>query len=685
MYSWNKYAPPSQYPTFKAGDPVCDALFASKQAVRNRDKSFTERPTEVFPVKYGQYISTDEPFLALKDKLSVRLSAHPMLQPNVDEWGRVSGNGIRDNFLGIRNYGGYPMVPATFPMADNSLLREQAGLSNRWVEPWHEKMFRALVRVFFSELTPQPMRLRKSSSSMIPWYMNKLPPKVDYARFVLANAEKGARMMMSGDYIGAFSNYAMGGAYHTVYRRQPTDAVWREKGEWHSKERPVASLEYAVSGGRSGTYAPAHKDLAAGGMIDTKEYNFSPRVGFFRERNRTAKGGPLGVNAPLMPVAQAVRASLYGRFPFSYHHTTRDSQQKEIAASKFVLAADVSNHDHFWPQELVLDTIGDELLRMGYADWWVHLFMISFKLPDYVTDVGPGLGNVLIGDWRAPANRGGLPSGQAFTDLMGTLVMTFVYFQIQVDWTYPELVKTMERATEDGAVRLWEDYLSGRMPISLKDKSDDALMLWSEDRYVARAHRLSKAMELGEERINPYMNVSLEKGGAFLGSILLYPQSKDISKMILIGNGISYIVNQLCPEYSVQSAVVDRSRAKRPFNGLAWATMDLNYASCPVYGLLKEEMERVHYDVYGTSYTAMRERWLADDQRSLRDYLRHVSASLPDLTMVETEVLADPSKAEWKYLAEDISEEILSMLFQGLTTDEVTPYFNSVVPTSSRS
>lgn len=648
---------------FLPGDPVCDALFIGRKAERNKTKQFREGPVQVLP----NVFSNDAAFLLFKDNLSHRLTSE--FGASVDEDGRVSGNGVRSDFYGARHVSGYPMIPATYPLVSNEYLREQKDLVNKFVSIEHENYFRALVRLFFSDLEPQAIPIKKNSSSVLPFCTKDENEKRSQVKFSLSNALKAGGMMLKGDYTTPWIQYHIGGAYFTVYRQQASDSVMLSGKTFTAKERLVADRDFAQSGGRNGTFLPSSK--AFGNEID-----FNVPEGFFRARNRTAKGGPLGMNAPLMPIAHSVRKRIYHEYDYSFHHTTRASIESDVRDLAYVIAADVSNHDWYWPH-FILEVMRSELLSMGFAPEWVELYVTKSKLPDFVTDIGPDSVNMLNGDWRKPSNSGGLPSGNAFTDIEGTIFMAFTYFMIQVEHTMPILMK--HGKTVEQAVPVMHDYLKGNLPIKIKNKSDDALLGWSDGALIPAAKKLQDKMR-NNEQVSPYMIVTYEHGGAFLGSILLYPATRKMSDVVLIGNIQSYVTNQFAPEYGIYSGVGDRSKAKRPYGGLAWNTMRENYGSCPIFDDVKNVIEREWSVVYGESYDAMRRAWAHADEAALADNIRtSTTTSLPGLSDVDIEVLMDPSRAEWKYAASDISTTVKDLLFKGIPVEEVEVFFNSVV------
>jgi hypothetical protein len=654
----------SSTPVFEADDPICDALFATAKAERNRYKEYREGPIEI---DYG-ILSNDPRILQFKDDFSRDWLKR--IEPDVDGQGRVFGNGLRSDFNGMRHVNGFPMYNATYPLADNRKLRAKEGLANEFVEPWHKSVFEALVELFFEDLEPVKMNIRKGSSSCMPYFETGMAKKIEYAKYAHENSLKAGELMLKGDFSTSWDNYGIGGAAFCVYRRQSTDVIYYDSktNTWSFKERPVADRDFAVSGGDKGTFLPSNKKL------DNVDFNVPD--GFARERNRTAMGAPWGLNASLAPIAQSVRHRIYDVFSYSTHHTTRESIQNDLRAWKFTIAADVSNHDWFWPT-FVIDTITDKLLAMGFDERWVVQMKVCNLLPRYVTDVGPGMANILIGDPRNPNVHGGLTSGNSFTDIFGTINMIWIYFLIQVEHTYTQIIPALKERRR--CKELVKQYLQGNLPIVIKDKSDDALLGWTDTVLVGKAQKLMDKMQK-DEQVSPYMKVSYEHGGAFLGSILLYPRDKDPSKLVLIGNIQSLVTNLFSPEYGVQSQVKDRSKVKRPFPGLSWETIPQVYGSCPLYGEVMESIEKHWYNNFSESFFARKQKQLESDKAKLARYIaKFQQVGSIDFSPIDLEVLNDPTKLEYKFDKEDVSPEVLDFLYQGLTLEEVEPFFNSII------
>lgn len=651
------------YPFFKVNSPVAQALFQSNRAKSAAAREFQEGPIEVLPGIF----STDPLFIQFKNLLSLNLTkAFP---ESVDEWGRVYGNGVRANFYSMRHVNGYPMIPATWPLASNLLKREKAGLTNGFSEQWHELLFEAFVRLVFCDLEPVRHKMKKGSSSCVPEFTTQNHEKEGIARQAYKDAEAAGTLMMKKNYKDAYLYYEMGGAYYVVYRAQSTDKMSYEQGVWEAGKRTVADFQFAISGGAEGQEFTADKSAP----IDGKPL---PQ-GFFRERRRTAQGIPGPIGAALTPIAQAARTRMYSVYAYTFHHTTRAQKEEKVHEWDFSIAADVSDHDAFYPSQ-VIDKWAETFKKIGFAEWWVELFSTSFKLPIYVSAPGPDQGQTLIGDWREPNLRMGLSSGNPFTDMLGSGNMCITYLISQIEHTAPHFKNQIRDISS--AMTFLDMYMKGKLEIGQISKSDDAFLLWKKGVSAAAAHDFQRAMK-DKKQLSDYMHIGYEHGGAFLGDILLYDSTKELKRAIFIGNILSMLRNNFSPEYGCDSHIRDRSRVKRPYPGLAWASMREVYGDCPVYREVLDVVEHTWRKVYGYSYKLYREKLLRDHTLELEKAVRNVGLSMgrSELTPIEIDVLNDPSRAQWRYKDDDIRPEVMEHLMHGLPLEEVSPYFESII------
>lgn len=668
---------PDIAPTFSFEDEkdfaVISPLFQSSKARKAATRGWQEEGVHLF----GGIMSDSPKQLAFVDLLTRTLQ--DKIDVNVDDYGRVFGTGVRSSWYGARHVAGYPAKRGTWPLYDNSKKRADQKLADGFVEPWHRNLYAAWIRLAFSGLVPEAMRIRKGASSCIPTFVTDTAGRLEIAVQAYKDALPAGTLCLKGKHREAFILYSIGGAYYVVYRRQSSDKIEFTDGEWVPKDRFVADLEYALTGGRKG------KQVLASKLFDGPDDPSVP-AGFFRQRLRTATGIPGPLGATLTPIAQSVRTRLYHQWNFTYHHTTRLQKENKLKKFAFTIPADVSDHDINWPLWIIEDVAVPTLLEMGFEPWWVELFRMSFRLPVYASCPAPGEGQLLIGDWRHPDGNLGLCSGNPFTDLLGSWNMTVVYAMIQIEHTARHHIRALQ--TEDSAVRWLDSYMRGQLEIAVMDKSDDALLLWSDSSNLHLAQALLDKMQSGEQ-VNPYMQVSYEHGGAFLGDVLLYGPSRSLHDVTLIGNINSFIVNQFSPEYG---APVDRSdsfagfkarqSSKRPYPGIAWQSVTQVYGSAPCFCEVLEIIEFAWSRTHGGSYRAFRERLLREDLDLLhKDMLRQnlVGVDVSAFSPIDTEVLSSGDRIDWKYSPEDLSNPaILGLLSSAVPLETVSPYFKSI-------
>lgn len=670
--TWRKplgYGGPA--PVFRGKDPVIDPLFRvagkNSAAARNRVAPFREGPIETMKGRF----SWDEDNLRVMDRISTTLT--DKFPSSTDDYGRVGVNGVRGNFLGLRHVPGLPMIPATYPLTDNTKKRQDAGLADGPVNEKHELLFRALVRLFFSSLENQGLKIARGSSTGCPDFSKSMTNKLITATHALANAEAAGKHYLRGQYEEAFLLYDYGGCYYVVYREQMSDAVTvDEAGEFVAKTRMVADEAYAASGGAEGQLLAASKDVAR-----LRDRGFYVPDGFFATRRRTAMACPFTSNAPIMVIAQAVRARIYDEYGFTLHHTTRAQKQRKVNGWDLAIATDVSDHDTLWPGWL-LDLICDELLQMGYADWWVEILRTTMRLPVYVSAPAPDEGHVLFGDWRDPRMNVGLPSGIGITDLMGSLLMIPCYTIMQLDHTAPHLWNAIRDLPS--ACSWLDSYLRGHEEIAQMSKSDDALLGWKRGPSSAAAQKLLDKLQAGDKTLSPYMIISYEHGGAFLGDILTYDHTKELKQARFTGNIISYVLNMFCPEYGVDSKQPVREKRARPFPGLAVEAAPIVFGTSPCYDDINDELERIHMDMLGYSFRAFRLSVLEEDKAALAEWIRHRSSftSIGALSPQDHEVMAEPSKLAWKFDVKEINPAVVELVSSGLTKDQTVLFFDSV-------
>nr|QYF49768.1 MAG: putative RNA-dependent RNA polymerase [Guangxi cysto-like virus 5] len=672
---------PSTFPVFDwtESEDVLSPLFIHTKtgsARRNSTRELKPGPLEVFPGIY----SWDWDYQRFLHALGAKLTeAFPR---DVDEYGRVGASGVRSNFLGLYHLPGAPMSPATFVLGDNRKKRSDAGLVNEFQSDFDEQIFRGVIRCFFNGYSNDGLRISKGTSSGIPFFQTKMTDKIVIARNALADLKRAGDMIAEGDHEQAYRQTCIGGATYVVFRDQMTDAVTDlGDGLAHSKDRMVADELYARTGGREGSLFASSKSLDF--VVDA---GYRVHKGMSATRRRVAQAMGFQTNAILMAVAQPCRQYAYDKYSFAYHHTTRLQKQDKVQQFDDLIALDVSDHDTFWPVAMIGPVLCDELADLGYSDQFISVLEQSFRLPVYITtpSQNPEECHKLIGDWRKPSLLQGLSSGTGVTDIMGTILMTFCYLDIQLRHIAPDLkealVKDVERRGSLAIDEFLSRYLNGELAIAQMSKSDDALILSKGGVYGERTNVLREKLK-NEVQVSPYMQISYEDGYAFLGDVLVYDSTRSLSKARFTGNIVSYVSNLFVPEYSIDG---DRPRhqRRRPFPGISHGTAPEVFGSSPIWQEVNDIIEKVWYEVYGTSFRRMRQAQYDEDVAALSVYVRERTSQLRqlDLSLIDAEVLADPSKLSWKYGSTDVHPSLVELFTSGLSSDETQSFSEIVKP-----
>lgn len=274
----------------------------------------------------------------------------------------------------------------------------------------------------------------------------------------------------------------------------------------------------------------------------------------------------------------------------------------------------------------------------------------------------------------------GLMSGIGVTDIMGTLLMGPVYQIIQMDHTAGHLWNSFhDQASCDMFVSA---YLKGNLEIAQMSKSDDAKLLWKRGPSMVKAIELLRVMKEGKVRVSPYMLVTYEHGGAFLGDLLVYDHTNQLKNARFMGNILSYVQNLFSPEYSIDTKKPDRGKRGRPFPGLAVSASVGVFGGCPTWSLVNQIIEETWFEVYGESFRHMRLKQEADDKAALALWVKQRAEleGIFSLSAADHEVLAEPSKLGWKFNPEDINPAVVEMISSGLSKEETQDFFDSVIP-----
>jgi hypothetical protein len=687
-----------------ADDPYLAPVFSTPKGKRRMGKVAFSRPLEMEVGVFSNDISFQ------KAKMDYSLIMSTEWPADLDPQGRTGPSGVTSNFYSINHVSGYSAFPATYPAVSNMADRSKIGLTNGFKEVWHRNLFRAMVRQAFTGLVPRNVKLRVGSSSMNPLYISDVTEKISYVKEYLARfpriskdiirtathprlATKISDAVRREVNLKLFQTAHYGAPIDSVYRNQSSDGVTLLNPElvtgrhfsdsiysqlsWEFKKREVNDLEYALSGGKTGGKIGVNK-------VFSPEDGMLPGVAMQRLRN--AQGVPLGMNALLMPVITAVRERMYSAFGPTFHTSTRLALLEEVTKWHSLVCTDVSNHDWYY-QDVLREETASVLLDMGFDPAWVETYYRVGRSAMFVTGVGPGEGNIMIGDWLIPDLKPGMTSGMNPTDTDGNLGMSMAYAIAQIEHTYPECIPRLQSDNLDDHLDFVSDYWGHKLPIFSKLKSDDGLLGWDDSDPVVLSRIpdfINMLVQVDEgaipaNSVSPYMKIGIERGSKFLGSVLSFDREGSQSSLRVFGDIESMMVNAWSNEYSIESELRDRTKAFRPYPALGFGSWPEAYGSAPAYAAALEVVEFVWRKHYGESYRLKKEKEYSE-QMLAASRAANLHGRMSGLSPEDQDVMRDPSKIGWKYSEDQVSKEVVDLFMKGLSVEEILPFFSYVVP-----
>lgn len=380
-----------------------EKFFIGSDAGSQYLRRLSPKQVEVFPSIFG----TDRLFIDFKRTLQKRLSEHPDLQKKVTN--KVFGpNAITSDFSRLLTVPGVPMIPATYAVINNTLLRDEMGLSRDFKSERHKQIFHKFITLRYGGKTDSRAKFSRVSSSGFPFFTNNVSFKAQHLSFFLSQGERVKKCIDEGNLKDLYSFSQIILANYDVYRLQ-ADSLKIEHDTVIPKTRLVNDYEFAISGGATGKRFPASKQVLANGA---QIKNVSAA------RARTANGFCIVPNASLSAAFEPFRDYADTTFKFTYKHTTRDAILSKIKKFKSYFPVDVTQYD-----QSVADWMVKEWLEVSpFNETGRKLIWLMFNAPMFYRGVHKDdkptwTGDPLDVDYYNQFR--GLPSGAFCTSAMG--------------------------------------------------------------------------------------------------------------------------------------------------------------------------------------------------------------------------------------------------------------------------
>lgn len=589
-------------------------LFEETGAKRYLARVNVPKPNAVYPLTYSDrpsadkdhFIYADDPrMLRLTEELAERCNKE--FPVDVLPSGFAGPTGVASDFNALRCVSGYAMDPLPIPVFNNAKLVASLGLRDS-IREVDAPYLKELIRLFFSNVAPSNLHIRKAASTGFMYFTNNNEYKKLATLKCLKNMDDWLSCM-TGDEADLKRARE---EYHSVYvyaiqQRQQPERVSQKDGKWDSKRRPVPTEEEARSGNYEG------KAFADNTVRDN---NGSIIEGHFAMRRRAVFGFSGIPNYVMTAVMGCVREVYLNRFSFTYK--TRDDLDKSTKISKyrFTVGSDVKSMDttvpkwffeflyeelhKYWDERLV------EVLR--------RMMGSSYVVPSPWVNT-PAEYNPVFG--KSPLDPSGfdscvgLPSGIFINPDIGKLWMTFVYMILYKDSgaiTHPSDL---------------EPLLQGRNPEhALMDMSDDAAMLTNSP-VVASAFRKASS---------PYAVLEPETPVVFLGSVFTETAGAKVS----VPNPVTYLVNVIAREDDI-------SRVNPSNYAEGIVARFQTYSKTPIFRDMNQIYEEVFRKYFGINPNLMA-RQIARRQK---------------LSDTDALVRANPHYLHYRVDPKDVSKEVL--------------------------
>lgn len=604
-------------------------------------RTTTNAGIAIMPARLGEpksdaIMSDAHDYLRFVDKLTDRLAALP--DPQIETTGLAGPTALIGNFNSVRTVAGYVMDPMSTPMMDNSELTASLNLATGFLTERHRMIWTQLHSLMFGSPLPANLSVRKQASLGFPRLGESSPAaKKAVIMSFFANAQDYLSAFRAGDLRRLYDDHDVMLAYYLGVRVQP-DKVERTENGYTTKSREVNDPLYARTSGKQGKRFDADKTVRINGTIVP---------GHFAGRRRSVYAAPAGPNYFLSSFFSMFRKHYLNRYEFTFKHRGAQHLEQKVADFGFMLGGDVKQFDQSvsaWQ----LDFFVEQFTNM--TDNW-RFFLRKFLSAPYYQPF-PWLGPITPGyqpgygdpfDLTTFTMNYGLPSGIAPNPDIGKYLMTATYLCVLDD-----VVGDLLEVGLDSTLR-------GLHPkVGLLNSSDDAVLLFKEEKHALKARELVSRNETNYFRIEPEVGIS------FLGSV---GYRDERGRIKFTPNITTFISNWFWAENGVYSK-------KREFSPIGWFARQRHYAAAPMFSDVWEILAKTWREQYREDVDA-REAAALSQLRFKLDY--------STLSPEDIEVLLNPDKLYYKIDPADVDprlveSEIASIPFEAFE-HHIEPFF----------
>lgn len=522
---------------------------------------------------------------------------------------QFSKTGIHTDFKRLKCPAGFFANPMSYVPVDNTDYRsKELGLRNG-MDPDEKAIAEEVWKLVWQEAKITPVNVAKLSTGGMRRFTHDVQWKLAFAEW-LFESENFERMLNA---VEAEDSITLANEYETIY------AMYLQKrGQVDSpdKIRKVIDREYAISGGLKGKEFPTDKRVI---FDDGRRFD-----DFSAIRARVVQAGPWTINCFLQIVATCAMHSMFERFPKTFHINTKD-QIKEMVDGKHIFCSDVTEYDRSMPAEdikLAHDVMlgyWDE--RIVKASWRLYSAPYYSKPLDVAGGKGSWVGDPTDWDFELKA---GNRSGHAFTSLIGKVNKVIETLCI-LNKLYP--VKGH-----------CKKFLEGRGPMGVVDNGDDEIV-WSYSKADLDTFKKYRAnLQVGRYVVKP------EVGQGFSGLLLCRDDATSLTYR---------------PTPKVHTTFEKLWVPERSIGGLHrkfWTIGVIDRIS----NIMATDIGRAAWDVHMSVYRRLMAPIYGDFMAVVMQEHSRINLDMNSLSHADKEVLDEPGKLHYKYIASDVSKDVLA-------------------------
>lgn len=543
-----------------------------------------------------------------------------------------SKTGIHTSFDRLKCPAGYFANPMSYVSVDNTPYRaDELGLRNDTTadelaiasEVWH---------LVWKEAKIMPVNVAKLSTGGMRRFTHDVQWKLAFAEWLFEEANF-ERMLNAVDQDDSLT---LSNEFETLY------AMYLQKrGQVDSpdKIRMVIDRDYAISAGKKGKETATDKKVV---FSDGRKYD-----DFSAIRARVVQAGPWTINCFLQVVSTCAMHSVFSRFPKTFHINTA-AEIKEQVDGKHIFCSDVTEYDRSMPAsdiKLAHDIMSeywDE--RLSKASWRLYSAPYYSKPLDVNGGKGSWIGDPT--DWNFELKAGNR-SGHAFTSLIGKINKVIETLCI-INKLYPVR----------GHCR---KFLEGRGPMGVIDNGDDEIV-WSYSKSDLDQFKKYRAdLKVGRYVVKP------EVGQGFSG-------------LLLCRDDATSLVYRPTPK--VHTTFEKLWVPERSIGGLHRQFWTIGVMD-RVTNIMATDIGREAWSIHMSVYRKMMEPLYGDFMNTVMREHSRISLDMNLMSHVDKEVLDDPNKLHYKYLASDVSDAVLeavtSKIPVSVTEKIVKRYYKGVI------